>query len=53
MTLFSESVEIDSGEWILVGGGDEATGHPAPVVHTDEQTRLDEWKRYRDAFAPA
>jgi hypothetical protein len=53
VTLFSESVEIGSGEWILVGGGDEASGHPAPVVHTDEQMRLAEWKRYRDAFAPA
>jgi hypothetical protein len=49
LTLFAESVEIDSGEWILIGGGDDE-GHPAPVVHTDEQVRLDEWKRYRDAF---
>ncbi|MEA2126773.1 MAG: hypothetical protein QOI80_3555, partial [Solirubrobacteraceae bacterium] len=51
VTLFSESVEIDSGEWILVGGGD--AGHPAPVVHTEEQVRLEEWTRYRDAFERA
>lgn len=53
VTLFSETVEIESGEWVLVGGGhsspEDGTG---PAVATAEEDRLGEWKRYRDAFAP-
>jgi WD40 repeat protein len=53
LTLWSESVELDSGEWVLAGGSHEA--HPldgivaAPAAAVDDA--LARWREYRAAFA--
>ena len=49
LTLFSDTVELDSGEWELVGGGarDDA---PVPAIGAGED---DSWAEYRRAFEPA
>ena len=54
LTLFSESVELDTGDWVLVGGESvsrDIHGRPTfgalPGVEVPE-----EWRRYRSAFAP-
>jgi hypothetical protein len=61
LTLFSESVEIDSGEWVLIGGtapGRDAL--PGGVIVSSEDDLLSNeddllraWQEYREAFAPA
>ena len=60
LTLFSESVELDSGEWILAGeedGGGGGGGAPPPgdrALPPGDEGRaamLEEWRRYRSAFA--
>ncbi|MGW5452587.1 hypothetical protein [Nocardia sp. NPDC003979] len=45
LTLWSDSVEIDSGEWVLAGG---AARRPAL---RDRDTALAQWLEYRAAFA--
>lgn len=59
LTFFSESVHIDSGEWVLVGS-DQAPS-PRHAVPADEQVFLAEeqeedtglvaWRAYQEAFA--
>ncbi len=59
LTLISESVELDTGDWVLVGGTNAAErisarpefaiAHPLPL---DAASVPDEWVRYRSAFAP-
>ena len=58
VTLFSDRVEIDSGEWVLAGDEEPATGPgvaPEPGLFIAERAGdpLEEWRRYREAFAPA
>lgn len=54
LTFYSESVELDSGEWEFVGGADPASrpmallADAAPAEHP-----LDTWRRYRTAFTGA
>lgn len=53
LTLFADSVEIDSGEWVLAGS--EAPEGEPPGGRFFEARRedpFDAWKRYRGAFAP-
>jgi hypothetical protein len=45
LTLWSESVALDSGEWVLAGGSAPRTLFAA----TDDG--LERWHKYRDAFA--
>lgn len=50
LTLWSDSVEIDSGEWVLTGGG--ARRHPLDqLAAATEQDALAQWREYRAAFA--
>jgi hypothetical protein len=60
LTLWSTSVELDSGEWVLAGGGGDSAPHPAhPLAafsHLDAPTPpaadpLTLFKTYRYAFA--
>jgi hypothetical protein len=62
LTLWSTSVELDSGEWVLAGGGDSAPLPPHPAhplaafAHLDAPTPpvtdpLALFKTYRYAFA--
>jgi hypothetical protein len=53
LTLFSESVELDTGDWVLVGGGGAermADGRPAFAGLPGGGVPAD-WLRYRSAFA--
>jgi len=49
LTLWSESVELDSGEWVLAGGaaGDQGIGIAAAAASLDE----DRWRDYLAVFA--
>jgi hypothetical protein len=49
LTLWSDSVEIDSGEWVLAGGGSDR--HPALGAASPEDDMLSLWRVYRAAFA--
>lgn len=50
LTLFSESVELDTGRWVIAGGGGDPA--PQPLVADDGRAAMvDEWHRYRSAFA--
>jgi hypothetical protein len=59
ITLFSESVELDSGDWVIAGGDAERRLRPpSPVIaHTEREARDAEraaaaaWAAYRGAFA--
>ncbi|WP_117208587.1 hypothetical protein [Allorhizocola rhizosphaerae] len=52
LTLFSDSVELDTGEWELVGGGGARPAPPSPVMFDARDLPvLDQWRRYRAAFA--
>ncbi|HXF29983.1 MAG TPA: hypothetical protein VN522_00575 [Solirubrobacterales bacterium] len=55
LTLFSESVEIDSGEWVLAGSehsADRLLAGPEAGAAPADRAR-DAWREYREAFAPA
>jgi hypothetical protein len=51
--VFSDSVELDSGEWILAGHEGPRIAHAAPFLDTHDALDhgLDLWKDYRKAFA--
>ncbi|MGH3876690.1 MAG: WD40 repeat domain-containing protein [Actinophytocola sp.] len=51
LTLWSESVELDSGEWVIAGGG--ARAHPLDELSraADDEAALARWREYRKAFA--
>ncbi|HWH14141.1 MAG TPA: hypothetical protein VNT51_05295 [Miltoncostaeaceae bacterium] len=57
LTLYSDTIAIDSGEWVLAGGGEEPAGRPvldATTFALDEgrDARVaDAWSVYRRAFA--
>ncbi len=52
LTLWSTSVELDSGEWVLAGAPDHnAFGPEVPLV--DLVDLLPQWRAYRAAFAGA
>jgi hypothetical protein len=46
LTLFSDSVELDTGDWVLAGGDD----HSAPAALLLGQGVPDGWLEYRAAF---
>ncbi|USQ85310.1 hypothetical protein NFX46_16900 [Streptomyces phaeoluteigriseus] len=58
VTLFSESIELDSGEWVIAGGSAREGSRPlpgpmrlaAPPPEPDPDA-LAAWRRYRGAFA--
>ncbi len=60
LTLWSDSVEIDSGEWVLAGGGSSAPPHAARLLALtaaaaaggEPDPGLARWRAYRAAFAP-
>ncbi|MFD5555058.1 hypothetical protein ACFWIA_14630 [Streptomyces sp. NPDC127068] len=49
LTLFSESVEIDTGTWVLAGGGRDRGPQPLPAAAPGASAQ--EWDDYRGAFA--
>jgi hypothetical protein len=56
LTLFSDSVEIDSGEWILAGSEipaehDRPEPSVLPIAGAAADGTLEAWKAYREAFA--
>ncbi|GAA2104102.1 hypothetical protein GCM10009841_21720 [Microlunatus panaciterrae] len=54
LTLWSDSVELDSGEWVLAGGAsplEEAIPFAALGGATEHDRDLQRWKDYRAAFA--
>jgi hypothetical protein len=55
--FWSERVELDSGEWRLVGGDAPAPARPAAfaalTADGDHDPGLENWRRYRSRFAPA
>ena len=55
LTLYADSVEIDSGEWVLAGSSDvgdrNRMGPPDGLLVAEESDPLDELRRYREAFA--
>ena len=50
LTLWSDSVEIDSGEWEFAGGGPRAVFAADPAFLDNDLAAR--WKDYRAAFAP-
>ncbi|MER7585778.1 hypothetical protein [Kitasatospora sp. NPDC097691] len=46
LTLYSDTVQLDSGEWVLAGDGGEA----APGLDGGDAGRAD-WTRYQEAYA--
>ena len=48
LTLWSDSVELDSGEWELAGGSD-TRNHPLDDIRSADA--LQQWRQYRAAFA--
>ncbi|MEU7386720.1 hypothetical protein [Streptomyces tanashiensis] len=51
-TLFSASVELDSGTWTLAGGGSADPADPAPPGPPAPDEGLARWRAYQAAFAP-
>ena len=56
LTLFADSVELDSGPWVIAGddapaGATPASGAPGVLVADDLDPYLSEWLEYRRAFA--
>jgi hypothetical protein len=49
LTLWSDSVELDSGEWKFAGGGDEE-GVALTAAAAAAATGIELWKLYRAAF---
>jgi hypothetical protein len=45
LTLWSDSVELDSGEWVLAGGNPHSV-----EIHGTAEEALARWKAYRAAF---
>ncbi|MFB9515249.1 hypothetical protein [Streptomyces purpureus] len=53
LTLWSDSIELDSGTWVLAGGGDRERGFAAPrAVPREAAPGLERWRDYQAAFAP-
>jgi hypothetical protein len=56
LTLFSESVEIDSGEWVLIGSDrpvqPSPPASPSLIAIPAEDPGLRAWRAYQEAFAP-
>ncbi len=50
LTLWSDSVELDSGTWVLAGGG--SRGHRDTIAARDTEQGLDRWRAYQAAFVP-
>lgn len=52
LTLYSDAVRIDSGTWVIAG--DDEPAQPAiGAFAAGPDTALEEWLRYRKAFAPS
>jgi hypothetical protein len=49
LTLWSDSVELDSGEWVLAGGS--GGGQRVSFLAAGEDDGLRRWREYRAAFA--
>ncbi len=52
LTIYSDSVEIDSGEWTIAGGGDGTHDRlPAPPPSDDDYAKM--WQQHKQAYEPA
>jgi hypothetical protein len=51
LTLWSDSVELDSGEWVLAGGDDQHRPLAAANAAVAERDGFSLWRTYRAAFA--
>ncbi|MEV7095366.1 hypothetical protein AB0M80_21240 [Amycolatopsis sp. NPDC051045] len=51
LTLWSESVELDSGEWVIAGEPAHESPALAAANAAPEDDRMDRWLAYRAAFA--
>jgi hypothetical protein len=51
LTLWSDSVELDSGEWVLAGGSHPAELFVVEMGADDYEAGLARWRHYRAAFA--
>jgi hypothetical protein len=56
LTLYSDTVEIDSGEWVLAGSSDRGRSDRDSSflrrATADDAGALEAWQSYREAFAP-
>jgi hypothetical protein len=51
LTLWSDSVELDSGEWVLAGGSQHQVAHQLAHPQVLAFDGLSQWQAYRAAFA--
>lgn len=56
VTLYSDSIELDSGDWVIAGGDSSVpVAPPGPVLFAvppgPDETALQAWRNYRGAFA--
>lgn len=51
LTLWSDSVELDSGEWVLAGGSQHHVAHQLARAQVPAFDGLAQWRAYRAAFA--
>ena len=47
ISIWSDSVELDTGTWVITGGDDKTT----PAALADGADALAAWRKYREAFA--
>jgi hypothetical protein len=51
LTLWSDSVELDSGEWVLAGGDERHRPLAAAAAASPDDDMFSLWRTYRAAFA--
>ncbi|WP_328457965.1 hypothetical protein [Amycolatopsis sp. NBC_00438] len=51
LTFYSDSVQLDSGEWEFIGGGDPARKPSALFAAAPREPAAETWRRYRAKFA--
>jgi hypothetical protein len=53
LTIYSDSVEVDSGEWILAGGDERASSlAPPPVRAVSDDDYAQMWQQHKSAYEP-
>jgi hypothetical protein len=50
LTLYSDSFELDSGEWVIAGGS-ATNAQPITGGPPDDSGSRDAWRRYQEAYA--
>jgi hypothetical protein len=51
LTIYSDSVEIDSGEWTIAGGEERDRALPTPPPSPDDYAQM--WQQHRSAYEAA